>query len=155
MEGHCNTCIPRFMKKRKQNHLKCWISVFLQLILPGIHFLFSFSSFLEALCRSVLLFLSPAHRGSGSRSLSAGPARKSLPTEGWRACLCGGRWSSRRTLRRRPRSTFAPVNSGTWRLYPAARGTPGPPTTAAAWKWARWSSPREHKNKKTVLKIFY
>lgn len=118
---------------------------FLKGILPDIHSLFGFLLCCWNLSAPLSLSLSllPARRGSGSRFLSGGPVRMSPPAEGWRVCPCGGRWLSKRTRRRRPRSTSAPGCSGTWRPYPEARGTRGPPTTAAAWRWAHWSSPGE------------
>lgn len=136
--------MPKYIQKRKSNALTVlsqqdfsshpsWQSLFVQ-----FHFHYRRHSF------SDYLSFSPAHRGSGSRSLSGGPARMFLLAEGWRACLCGGRWWSMMIQRRQPRSTFAPASSGIWKLCPAARGTLGLPTTAAAWKWARWSSPAEN-----------
>lgn len=86
--------------------------------------------------------LGPAHTASDSRSLSADPAQRSPLAAGWRACQCGARWWSKRTRRRQPHSTSAPTCCGTWRPCQAARGTPSPPTAAAALKLARWSSPR-------------
>lgn len=111
----------------------------------------SSTSPLKAQCIDTLLWLVlwPAHTASGSRSLSDGPARRSPPAAGWKACLCGARWWSRRTRRRRPRSTSAPASCGTWRPCRAARGTLGPQTAAAAWRWARWSSPWRRRRRVT------
>lgn len=125
----------KYGQKGKQKLLSQWDTY----RLSPTHF-FSLPSHLPF---SLFFNPSPAHTGSGSHSLAVDPVQTSRPAGGWMACPCGGRWSSMRIPRRQPRSTSAPRSCGTLRPCPEARDTPGPPTTAAAWKWARWSSPAE------------
>lgn len=141
MLDFCNTQPQMCHNEEERSYQNTETEGFLKVILPVKYSLST--SLLEELSLFVFLFCSPARTASGSRSLSCGPARRSPLEEGWTVCLCGRRWSSKKTQRRQPHSTSAPGSSGTWLPCPAARGTPGPPTIAAASKWAHWSSPVE------------